>query len=305
MVERISVIICAYTSARMNLLRQAIHDTQNQLTTGDELLVVVDHNVELAQKLKGLYPQLGVYENQERQGLSGARNTGIAQSKNNLLVFLDDDASPLTGWLDSLRGSFGEGPILGVAGGIVPNWENGRAPVWFPKTFGWVVGCDYEGLAGDKETVRNPIGANMAIRKDLLGTEIRFNTELGRVGTKPVGCEETELAIALRKAHPELNFVRNTHAQVKHFVPQQRAKQKYFLQRCWHEGKSKSRLVSEHSKSGLASEKTYALKTLPTAFFRSLGQLASKEPKKASQAAFIVLGLGATTLGFLTGKLSR
>ena len=305
MSERISVIICAYTSARMNLLRKAIDDTQKQLATGGELLVVVDHNVELAQQLKDLYPKLEVYENQEQQGLSGARNTGIARSKNNVLVFLDDDASPLARWLDSLRESFEESQILGVAGGIVPNWEKGSAPVWFPETFGWVIGCDYEGLAGDKETVRNPIGANMAIRKDLLGTKIRFNTELGRVGAKPVGCEETELAIALRKAHPELNFVRNTRAQVKHFVPKQRAQQKYFLQRCWHEGKSKSRLVSEHSRSGLASEKNYALKTLPIAFFRSLGQLASKEPKKASQAAFIVLGLGTTALGFLTGKFSR
>ena len=65
MSERISVIICAYTSARMNLLRKAIDDTQKQLATGDELLVVVDHNVELAQQLKDLYPKLEVYENQE------------------------------------------------------------------------------------------------------------------------------------------------------------------------------------------------------------------------------------------------
>jgi hypothetical protein len=54
-------------------------------------------------------------------------------------------------------------------------WRSGRAfvvgtafPVWFPCEFDWVVGCTYAGMDVRSGRIRNPIGANMSIRADVI-----------------------------------------------------------------------------------------------------------------------------------------
>lgn len=41
-------------------------------------------------------------------------------------------------------------------------------PVWFPCEFDWVVGCTYAGMDVRSGRIRNPIGANMSIRADVI-----------------------------------------------------------------------------------------------------------------------------------------
>jgi hypothetical protein len=42
------------------------------------------------------------------------------------------------------------------------------SPVWFPCEFDWVVGCTYAGMDVRGGRIRNPIGANMSIRADVI-----------------------------------------------------------------------------------------------------------------------------------------
>ena len=48
------------------------------------------------------WPDALVVANHEQQGLSGARNTGIAECGGEVVAFLDDDATPAPNWIERL-----------------------------------------------------------------------------------------------------------------------------------------------------------------------------------------------------------
>ena len=87
-----SVIICAYTEARWEQLLCAAESVRNQTTPVDEVLVVIDHNDELRNRAEHAMPWARVIASSGPAGLSGARNTGIAASTGEIVLFLDDDA---------------------------------------------------------------------------------------------------------------------------------------------------------------------------------------------------------------------
>ena len=88
--------------------------------------------------------------------------------------------------------------VVATGGGIYPVWP-ADSPRWMPPEFYWVVGCSYRGLPDTTSVVRNPIGANMSMRTAEALAIGGFDCVIGRVGTKPRGCEETELAIRLTR----------------------------------------------------------------------------------------------------------
>ena len=77
---------------------------------------------------------------------------------------------------------------------------------------------------------------------------------IGRVGTLPAGCEETELCIRARRGLPPWTIVYEPDAEVRHHVPPQRARARYFLSRCLAEGRSKA-AVAALAGAGPALEK--------------------------------------------------
>jgi glycosyltransferase involved in cell wall biosynthesis len=304
-VPTVSVLVCTYTALRWAELAAGIASARDQLRAGDELIVVVDHNDEL---LERVVTELGVaaIPNTGARGLSGGRNTGVAGARCDVVLFLDDDALPSPGWIEAYRARFVDPAVTAVGGSIRPAWEGGVAPRWFPPEFGWVIGCDYIGLPGDGETIRNPIGASMAVRRSVLDAVGGFSELVGRVGTLPVGCEETDLAIRMRQADPSAVILRDTTATVDHLVPRQRQTLRYFVSRCYHEGRSKAVLSSRvGSADGLSSERTYATKVLPRGMARHLRSVADGDGYGALRSGLIPVGLGATGIGFVSARLRR
>lgn len=291
-----SVIICAYTERRWDQLELAYRTSADQAREGDEVIVVIDHNPDLLARAVSAFTRARVIENAEERGLSGARNTGVAAATGDVTIFLDDDACPEPGWLAAYRRSFARPEVTVVSGAVAPNWEAGRAPSWFPDEFGWVVGCDYRGLPPDGSVVRNPIGANMAIRRSAFDLVDGFSAVVGRVGTLPVGCEETDLCIRIRQADPRAVIIRTTEASVRHAIPADRGRLSYFLSRCYHEGRSKAVLTDRvGSGDGLSSEVGYVASVLTTGVLRGL----------PLRSAAIVAGFSATVTGYVGAKVSR
>jgi hypothetical protein len=190
----ISVVICAYTSDRWDALTAAVESSLDQTFPPDEVVIVVDYNEELyrraALELSG--PQVLVLSNGSTKGLSGARNTGVAMSSGDIVVFLDDDAYAEKDWLEKLVEPMADPMVVGVGGWVLPHWET-KAPPWLPETFYWVLGCSYVGLPETNSRLRNPIGANMAMRRRVFTQVGGFTSGIGRIGQVPLGCEETEL----------------------------------------------------------------------------------------------------------------
>lgn len=298
----VTVVICTYTLRRWDALAAGVRAAHAQLADGDELVVVVDHADDLLARATAELPGR-VVANSHGQGLSGARNTGVDLAGGDVVAFLDDDALPGRGWLESLRRPFADPAVTGVAGAVDAAWEGGRGPRWFPPEFGWVVGCDYTGLAAAGERVRNPIGASMALRRKPVAAVGGFSELVGRVGALPVGCEETELAIRLAQRDPATTVVRAGDGSVAHQVPRDRQTLRYFVSRCYHEGRSKAVLSGlVGTQQGLAAERAYASRTLPLGVLRHTAAVARGDLTGPARAAVIVLGLLTTALGYLSAR---
>jgi glucosyl-dolichyl phosphate glucuronosyltransferase len=300
----ISVVICSYADWRWREFREACASVRAQLAEGDELVVVVDHNDRLLAEARADLPWARVAANEGRQGLSDARNTGVRLSRGDVVAFLDDDAAARPGWLAGLRESFEESEVAVVGTAVWPRWEGGRPPRWFPAEFGWVIGCSYRGLPEVKATVRNPIGASMAVRRAVFAQVGTFSKAIGRVGTTPVGCEETEFCIRVA-AGGGRQVIFNPRYAVDHSVPAARQTARYFVRRCYHEGRSK-RIVSllQGTGAGLASERRYVRVTLPAAVFRNVAG-AGRRPAGLLRAVAILLGLTSTVLGYAVESTRR
>lgn len=303
--NRIAVVICAHTEDRWPTLTAALSQVGRQRRDGDQVVLVVDGNQALLERARRDLPEdVLVVPNVERRGLSGARNSGVQATRVELVAFLDDDAVPRPDWLDALRERFADPAVMMVGGAVEPRWERGAAPAWFPDEFGWVVGCDYRGMPGDGAAIRNPIGANMAVRRSSLAAAGGFSPELGRVGADTAGAEETEMGIRISSAQPGARIVRDTSAVVDHHVPATRSTVGYFTTRCWSEGRSKARLAaSVGAGSALSVETGHAARLVSTSLLRYLGQAVTGDPAALLRGFWTLAGLAVTTAGFARGRL--
>jgi glucosyl-dolichyl phosphate glucuronosyltransferase len=301
----ISVVICAYTEARWESLLAAIASVDVQRDrTSLEIVVVIDHNEPLLERVAAAGLDVRLTSNVQAQGLSGARNSGLQLATGQIVAFLDDDAIADSGWLEGLVAAFDDPSVAGAGGPIRPLWETGRPP-WWPEEFDWVVGCTYRGMPQHRAVVRNVIGCNMSFRRDLLERIGGFSHGIGRIGTRPLGAEETELSIRLRQRWPDRSIVYEPSAAVDHRVPAGRATFRYFRSRCYAEGLSKaavSKLVG--STDALATERSYAVQTLGRALFAALGLAIRGDRAAVQRALAIIAGLAITTAGYVVGTVS-
>ncbi len=295
----VSVVICAYTEARWDDLVAAVRSVQLQDPT-PEVIVVIDHNDALFDRVRIEILGIKVIVNTGRRGLSGARNAGVAVATGDIVAFLDDDAEAEDQWLPRLVETYRDGDVLGVGGSVTPNWS-GTRPRWFPPEFDWVVGCSYHGMPETRAPVRNFIGTNMSFRRAALVASGGFDSELGRVGADANGCEETELCIRM-VGQGGGRLIYEPSARVTHQVPAARATWRYFARRCYQEGRSKAvvaRLVGQDQ--ALATERSYLRGVIPR---RVVQCLTSRTGGGLAMAVAVVVGVVAEGLGYATATLA-
>lgn len=302
----VTVVLCAFTMQRCQEVMAALGSVLDQRPPPAQVVVVIDHNDELlawmrreVAALEPLGSTVSVVPSEGPQGLSGARNTGVALATGEVVAFLDDDAVAQPGWLANLVAPYSDPLVVAVGGWVDPIWEEQR-PAWFPEEFGWVVGCSYRGLPQALAPIRNPIGANMSFRRDALEVAGGFSTRIGRTGSDGRGDEETELSIRVRQALPGTRIVLEPAARVRHHVPGSRSTWAYFRRRCYAEGQSKA-LVSDlvGRQSALESERAYVRSTLPRGVASAVASAAREgSPARLAPAAAIMGGLVATTSGY-------
>ncbi len=300
----ISVVICAYTEDRWHELLAAIESVKSQSLTPREIIVVIDHNPDLFERVRRSVEGVVVVENRQARGLSGSRNSGIAAAQCDLIAFMDEDAIAAPDCLALLAQGFSDPHVLGVGGAGLPAWAKSK-PGWLPEEFYWVVGCSYKGLPQSTQLVRNLIGCNMAFRRIVFDEIGGFRIGMGRIGTNPVGCEETELCIRARQHWKNGLFLFEPSAAVYHRVSDGRTHFSYFLKRCYAEGISKA-LVARFvgAGDGLASERQYTFYTLPVGVLRGIGEtMVRRDLSGLARSAAILAGLAVTTAGYLRGRL--
>ncbi|MCM3923486.1 glycosyltransferase [Frankia sp. AiPs1] len=293
-----SVVVCCYTEARWTDLCGAVDSARAQLAAGDDIVLVVDNNDALLRRAVAAMPAVAIVPSTGPRGLSGARNTGIAATTGDVVVFLDDDARAEPGWLERMLAPYADPRVMGVGGAALAAWPTDR-PGWFPPEFDWVVGCSYAGLPTSRAPVRNPIGASMSFRRSAFEAVGDFTHGIGRTGTDPMGCEETEFGIRLRQSNPDAVVLYEPGSVVAHRVTTDRTTFTYFRRRCYAEGLSKARVAGlVGQESALEAERTYVSRTLPRAVWRDLTGGGHR-----ARAAAVVFGVATTSFGYVRGRL--
>lgn len=301
----VSAVICCYTERRWDWLVEAIESARAQTVHAD-VVVVVDHNDQLWERLRTRFsagdgPEVRLLTNRFTRGLSGARNTALADLDTDVIAFLDDDATAPPDWIRELASTFVDSNVVATGGGADPRWPD-RPPRWFPMEFGWVVGCSYIGMRTVPGPVRNVIGCNMAIRRVAALAVGGFSEGLGRTGADVAGCEETLLCIEMGVAEPQAIVMFLPELQVGHRVSKDRVSPRYFLRRCYGEGRSKALVVAETGAEGLRSERSHVLSVLPAGVLRGSVDLLRGDVWGPLRSLMIFAGTAATAVGYSLGR---
>lgn len=300
----VSVVICAYTLDRWADIVAGVEALGAQSVPPLETLLVVDGNPDLYSRAQDAFPHLRVVANSRAKGISGARNTGIAEAKGTIIAFLDDDARPEPDWVERLLAPYADPAVMAVGGKAVPAWPDRRPDHLVPE-LDWVVGCTYEGMPVDQADVRNVTGCNMSMRRTVFDVAGTFDESIGRIGRVPLGCDETELCIRLTQTIPGARVVFVPEALVHHRVTEARTTWRYLRSRSYAEGLSKAligRLIGNSNATSV--ERAYVSNTLPSAMRRELGRGLRGRASGWRGAAGIALALSITGWGYLVGLVS-
>jgi glycosyltransferase involved in cell wall biosynthesis len=295
----VSVVIAAFSSDRWTQLRDAVASVGAQRRPALETIVVVDHNPELLGRARRELTDAVVIPNAGHRGASGARNTGVARSLGEVVAFLDDDACATPEWLAAMIVHFADPAVAGVGGRVDPLWATAR-PHWFPGEFDWTVGASYSGMPEATAQVRNVWSNNMALRRAAFDAVGGFRDDFGKVGTasRP---EDTELCLRVTSG----SWLYEPTSAVGHWVPAQRATLRYFLRRCYAEGKGKAEIaVMDGAANSTSAERSYTMRVLPGAVGRGLRDTATGDWSGALRSAAIIGGFCLAAAGFAVGCLA-
>ena len=133
-----SIIVCTYNRA------ESLKDTLAALAKLDVLptreweVVIVDNNSrdhtrQVVEEMQRTWPRLR-YVFEPEQGLSHARNRGIAESNGEITLFTDDDVLPEPDWLETTLAGMTEYGADACGGYIAPIWET-PPPAWLTERF--------------------------------------------------------------------------------------------------------------------------------------------------------------------------
>jgi glycosyltransferase involved in cell wall biosynthesis len=166
-----------------------------------------------------------IYE--DRQGLSHARNRGLAEARENILAYLDDDVLLSPEWLRAIVSCFDETAADVVGGRSLLRFEK-TPPPWFGPEFRKMLSevdlGEVRRSAGDG---RRLYGLNLAYRRSTLESIGGFDTSYGRTGDALLAGEDLRANVAIAAAGGRLFY--EPKAVVHHCIPPERCAWEYLL----------------------------------------------------------------------------
>jgi GT2 family glycosyltransferase len=298
----VSVIICAYTMERWDLLNDAISSVSKQSYPCQELILCIDHN-------HGLYTrcledlafynsvfdgQFIVLENKYEGRLGSARTTASEVATGTVLAFLDDDAVASEDWLATLVAVYGERPAAAVGGRPIPRFE-GKRPRWFPLECDWVFGCAYRGLPTKLMPVEHLIGANMSVRREMLNEIGGFHSD---------NHDDMDLSHRVAASAGREAVMYEPAALVHHFVPAGRLTWTYFWRRCFFVNKGKVEAFREMAEaSNLNAELKFTGRAILNGFRSELGAILKGDLFGPVRYIVLLVAIALGGAGNLAGRL--
>jgi GT2 family glycosyltransferase len=199
----ISVVVC--THERADSLRATL--TSILRTSPEPLEVLVVDNAPATDRTRAVVAELGDrrlrYVVEPVQGLSRARNRGVAESRGAVVAFTDDDVVVDQGWLGGLGQGFARAPEVAAVTGLVATAElDSAAQGIFDSSVAWSANCTpqlWDLSTPPRGDVLFPFtagkfgtGANFALKREPASAVGPFDEALG-AGTPTAGGEDLDM----------------------------------------------------------------------------------------------------------------
>lgn len=301
--RRLAVLVPTHNRAA--LLRRTLSSLVAQSTTGSQLdLIVIDNNCTdgTAAVCAEFAPRVRRIE-EPKQGLSHARNTGIAAvhdyAPDDIIAFMDDDIEASPQWVETMVRAFDTHPDVDCVGGRVLPSNARELPAWVTRYHWAPLALQDHGPVArtlDNENRLGLVGANFAFRKRVFDEVGLFSAELQRVKDGIGSTEDHEFLLRLyasgRKALYAPDVVVTTE------VPAERLTRDYH--RRWHRGHGRFHALMrtaeiEGSRGRLFGVPLHLFRSAVTDAVRWLKSLISGDPARAFVAE--------TRLRFFSGFL--
>ncbi len=228
----ITALVCTYN--RAPTLRRMLTSfyAQDCLDLPHELILVDNNSTDETQAVAAEFAHQPGFRCivETKQGLSPARNRGIAESTGDIIACLDDDVLLDPQWLAKLQACYDETGAQ-VVGGRSYLVIEGDPPPWFGPDFRRYLSevdlgddrCD----AGDGSRL---FGLNVSFNKDALLHNGGFDARLGRTGGQLLCGEERTLIARIHAAQGKILY--EPAARVGHIIDANRLNMAYFLRLC-------------------------------------------------------------------------
>lgn len=239
----LSIIICTYNRDKYiyNVLKSI---AENDFPVSDYEVVLINNNSTDTTETECLrfqkdFPAVDFrYFVETNQGLSHARNRGIQESKSDILVYVDDDATVNAVYLRTIADFFFDHPdVFAVGGPIIPVYET-EEPSWMSHyTRSLITGYKYKGTKVKEFTHGDyPGGGNAAYRKIVFERVGLYNPDLGRKGTSLIGAEEKDIFDKMSRWKMPVYYLPDM--ILYHIIPASKLTEEYFNRLTFSIGKS-------------------------------------------------------------------
>ncbi len=233
---KLSVIICAYN--REDHIKKTLDSLFYQLASKDIYeVIVIDNNSKdktadiCIQYIKEKQELDLKYFLETKQGLSFARNRGVKESSNEVISFIDDDATATENYVENILLTFEQNKnILSIGGKVLPVYPKNKEPVWMSKYLWPVVAKVDQGETEHEFKKKYPVGCNMAFRKETFIKYGLFNEDIKYRG------DEKFLFLRLKKEKELIYY--NPKIIVYHTIPETRLSYESFVKNCIGVGES-------------------------------------------------------------------
>lgn len=304
--RRTTVVVTTQDPSRLGDVLECLQAVREQSLPPDEVLVSVDRNPGLVERLRSQSPPGVRVLPSDGVGLSASRNTALRAAAGDMIAFLDDDALPDRRWLDTLVAAFERDEVFAAGGPIRPLWY-APPPAWLPPEFYWILGCSYRGQ--EAEPLRNLFASNLVFQTRVLRRAGGFSESLGLSPRIVRTGEEAELCLRIRGMFPEMVLAFVPEAMVFHRIYRHRLTLGYAVRRSFAEGYSKAllyRTLDRRLRAGALAPESAFVRRLVRSFAPAFG----REPRAEGDGGLSkALGAGClamwASLGAIRGYLAR